>query len=80
MLTRPTDNNDDATVAYVSLALRKFIDLVSVGNWDRYFVQESPADAGVSARQSRHLAINFELGFPSTIESVLTCAATWRKR
>ena len=41
--------------------------------------QESRADAGVSAQQSRHLAINYELEFSSAIEA-LTCAATWRKR
>jgi len=28
--------------------------------------QESRADAGVSARQSRHLAINYEFGFLSS--------------
>jgi len=42
-------------------------------------IQESQADAGVSARQSHHLAINYELGFSTAIEA-LTCAATWRKR
>jgi len=41
--------------------------------------QESRADAGVSMRQSRHLAITYELGFSTAIEAV-TCAATWRKR
>jgi len=29
-------------------------------------LQESRADAGVSARQSRHLAINYELGFSNS--------------
>jgi len=44
-----------------------------------FFRQESQADAGVSAQQSRHLAINYEFGF-STAINALTCAATWRKR
>ena len=42
-------------------------------------IQESRADAGVSARQSRHLAINSELWFSTAIEA-LTGAATWQKR
>jgi len=46
---------------------------------DLGFRQESRADAGVSVRQRRHLAINYELGFSIAIEA-LTCAATWRKR
>jgi len=45
----------------------------------RNILQESRADAGVSVRQSRHLAINYELGFSTAIEA-LTSAATWRKR
>jgi len=40
--------------------------------------QESRADAGVSVQQSRHLVINYELGFSTAIEA-LTCAANWRK-
>ena len=42
--------------------------------------QESPANAGVGARQSRHLAINCECGFLNNDSNSLTCAATWWKR
>ena len=42
--------------------------------------QESRADAGVSTRQSRHLAINCEFGFLNSDSNSLTCAATWQKR
>jgi len=43
-------------------------------------LQESRANAGVSARQSRYLAINCEFGFLNSDSNSLTCAATWRKR
>ena len=42
--------------------------------------QESRADAEVSARQSRHLAINCGFGFLNSDSNSLTCVATWRKR
>jgi len=40
-------------------------DIISCSRCKKIIIQyqESRADAGVSARQSRHLAINFELGF-----------------
>jgi len=41
--------------------------------------QGSRADARVSERQSRHLAINCEFGFINSDSNSLTCVATWRK-